>query len=110
MAYCYASQNGCCGGYDIMVVAARGHKPVAVTTVSGSCGGYWPRPNDFGWVPVTCDEMRRLESSGFWKPAFYVREEDAHGRRWMEIDEETALKIAPELGEWLGVRWETQFC
>jgi hypothetical protein len=88
--FLFQKRNGCCGGWDVMAVAARGHAPVAMTSVSGLCGGYTPTPTDTGWKPSAVPER-------FWFPAYFVRRETKHGREWVRITEDAALRLAPEL-------------
>jgi hypothetical protein len=90
MLWYYESQNYCCGGHDYMIVAGLGHIPVAITCVSGTCGGYIPMPRGARWFRAS----KTIKSSKhFWKKNYFKK---CH-TGWEAINEVEALSIAPEL-------------
>ena len=97
--YIYQRRNFCCAGYDIMAVAALNHAPVAITSVSGSCGGYNPEVEFTDWKLLARNEPIK---ETFWRPAFWKRIENP--RRWIKVEKDEALELAPELQEVLDWR------
>ena len=100
----YLRENCCCGGHDVMIVAAYQHQPIAVVQTSGYCGGFVSL-HDHGWTPCAKPTVLTARGfDGFWRPVFFAREEDSHGQRWERVTRQCALSLAPELIEELNER------
>lgn len=113
----YVRQNICCGGYDVMVVVRNGDNVVALTSVSGICGGYRPVPykteDCLDWDRLVDGKSKVYETPEYDPPVYFKRPVLAFeffwqevfykfvDASWVEIDKAQALALAPGLADYL---------